>query len=399
MLKNKEQKIKELLSRGTVDLIVKESLEKKLRSGKRLRIKYGIDPTGPKIHLGRASTMRKLAKFQELGYTVVLIIGDFTAQIGDASDKDSERPMLTYEKVKKNMENYLPQLKKVFDVDKAEVHYNSEWLGKLNYFDICRQADNFSVAQILDRDNFSKRFKKGERISLRELLYPLMQGYDSVAIEADIEIGGSDQLFNMLAGRVLQKAYGKPPQDIMTFELMDGTDGRKMSTSWGNVILITDKPEEMYGKIMSMKDELIIQYFRLATEVPLEEIKVMEEELKNQKVNPRDLKMKLAREIVSLYHDKNLAYQAEENFKKIFQKKEIPEDIPEIKIKAKKKNIIDLLTETRLCSSRSEARRVIVQGGVKINGKKVDDIDLEVRLSEEFQVLQKGKRHFIKIKN
>ena len=187
----KEQKIQELLTRGTVDLIVKKDLEEKLKSGKKLRIKYGVDPTGPKIHLGRASTMRKLAKFQELGHQIVLIVGDFTAQIGDASDKTNERPMLTYDDIKKNMENYLPQIGQVIDIKKAEVHYNSEWLGKLDYFDICRQADNFSVAQILDRENFSKRYKEGTRISLRELFYPLMQGYDSVAIKADIELGGS----------------------------------------------------------------------------------------------------------------------------------------------------------------------------------------------------------------
>ncbi len=394
----KEEKIQELLSRGVVDLIVKDNLIKKLKSGKKLRIKFGVDPTGPKIHLGRASTMRRLKKFQELGHQVVLIVGDFTAQIGDASDKDKERPMLTYEKVKENMKNYLPQLGKIFDIEKAEIHYNSEWLGKLDYFDICRQADNFSVAQILDRENFSKRYKNGERISLRELLYPLMQGYDSVAIKADIELGGSDQLFNVLAGRTLQKAYGQEPQDVITFELMDGTDGRKMSTSWGNVILITDHPNDIYGKIMSMKDEMIIQYFKLATDVDLKEIAQMEKDLKNEKINPRDLKMRLAREIISIYYSEKEALSAEKNFKTVFQKKSIPDDIEEFVFSEKELNLIDLLVKTKLCLSKSEARRVIEQGGVKIDNKQIKDINFILKLSKKGNILQKGKRFFAKIK-
>jgi tyrosyl-tRNA synthetase len=395
----KEQKIQELLTRGTVDLIVKKDLEEKLKSGKKLRIKYGVDPTGPKIHLGRASTMRKLAKFQELGHQIVLIVGDFTAQIGDASDKTNERPMLTYDDIKKNMENYLPQIGQVIDVKKAEVHYNSEWLGKLDYFDICRQADNFSVAQILDRENFSKRYKEGTRISLRELFYPLMQGYDSVAIKADIEIGGSDQLFNMLAGRTLQKAYNQKPQDVITYELMDGTDGRKMSTSWGNVILIEDKPNDIYGKIMSMRDEGVLKYFELATDMEMQEIQKIKKDLKADKLNPRDLKMRLAREIITMYHSEKDALDAEENFKKVFQDKGIPEDIEEMKIKKESIGIIDLLVETKLCSSKGEARRVIQQGGVKIDSKQIKDTDLEIKVSNKSKVLQKGKRHFIKIKS
>jgi tyrosyl-tRNA synthetase len=396
-MKNKE-KIEEILTRGVVDLIVKKDLEDKLNSGKKLRIKYGVDPTGPKIHLGRASTMRKLKKFQELGHQVVLIVGDFTAQIGDASDKTNERPMLTYDDVKKNMENYLPQIGRIFDIDSAEVHYNSEWLGKLNYFDICKQADNFSVAQILDRENFSKRYKEGTRISLRETLYPLMQGYDSVAIKSDIEIGGSDQLFNVLAGRTLQKAYGQEPQNIITFELLDGTDGRKMSTSWGNVIVVGQEPNDIFGKIMSMKDELIVQYFTLATDVDIKKIEKMKKDMQDDKINPRDLKMKLAREIITMYHDEDKAAAAEDNFKKVFVDKGIPEDITEIKIGKESVNIIDLLMEIKLCPSKSDARRVIEQGGVKIDEVKVRGIDLEVELSDKPKVIQKGKRHFVKVK-
>ncbi len=393
-----EEKIQELLTRGVIDLIVKKDLEEKLKSGKKLRIKYGVDPTGPKIHIGRAATMRKLKKFQELGHQVVLIVGDFTAQIGDASDKTNERPMLTYEDVKKNMKNYLPQLGKIFDIKKAEVHYNSEWLGKMNYFDICQQADKFSVAQILDRENFSKRYKEGTRISLRETLYPLMQGYDSVAIKSDIEIGGSDQLFNVLAGRTLQKAYGQEPQNVITFELMDGTDGRKMSTSWGNVILVEDDPNDIFGKIMSMKDELIIQYFTLATDVPMDKINEMKKDMQADKINPRDLKMKLAREIITMYHSKDKAEAAQENFKKVFQDKGIPKYIKEAKIGKESMNILDLLTETKLCSSKGEARRVVGQGGVKIDSEQIKDIDFEVELSGKAKILQKGKRHFIKVR-
>ncbi|MBT4277241.1 tyrosine--tRNA ligase [Candidatus Falkowbacteria bacterium] len=413
----KEQKIQELLTRGTVDLIVKKDLEEKLKSGKKLRIKYGVDPTGPKIHLGRASTMRKLAKFQELGHQIVLIVGDFTAQIGDASDKTNERPMLTYDDIKKNMENYLPQIGQVIDIKKAEVHYNSEWLGKLDYFDICRQADNFSVAQILDRENFSKRYKEGTRISLRELFYPLMQGYDSVAIKADIEIGGSDQLFNMLAGRTLQKAYNQKPQDVITYELMDGTDGRKMSTSWGNVILIEDEPNDIYGKIMSMRDEGVLKYFELATDMEMQEIQKIKKDLKANKLNPRDLKMRLAREIITMYHSEKDALNAEENFKKVFQDKGVPKDIKEekidkkwlkLKLKNDKKelvereeysvNILDLLVKTKLCSSKSEARRVVEQGGVKFNKKIIKNVTENVSVDKGWKILQKGKRHFVKIK-
>ncbi len=394
----KDEKIQELLTRGVVDLIVKKDLQEKLKSGKKLRIKYGVDPTGPKIHLGRASSMRRLAKFQELGHKIILIVGDFTAQIGDASDKTSERPMLNFEDVKNNMKNYLPQIGKIIDIKKTEVRYNSEWLGKMNYFDICRQANEFSVAQILDRENFSKRYKEGTRISLRETLYPLMQGYDSVAVKSDIEIGGSDQLFNVLAGRTLQKAYGQEPQNVVTFELMDGTDGRKMSTSWGNVILIEDSPNDMYGKIMSIKDNLIIQYFTLSTDVSMDEANQMKKDLEKDNVNPRDLKMRLAREIVTIYHSKKDALSAEKNFKKVFQDKGVPKDIAEVVVGKKSIGIIDLLVETKMCSSKSDARRVVEQGGVKFDEKPIKDINFDVVITKKSKILQKGKRHFLKIK-
>ncbi|MBU4375636.1 tyrosine--tRNA ligase [Patescibacteria group bacterium] len=392
-----KNKIKELLTRGVVDVIVKKSLEKKLMSGKQLRIKHGVDPTGPKIHLGRASTLRKLAKFQELGHKVVLIIGDFTALIGDASDKDEERPMLTRAQVKENMKGYLKQMGNIFNIEKAEIHYNSEWLSKLNYYDICRQANAFSAAQILDRDNFSKRFKAGERISLREMFYPLMQGYDSVAIKSDIEIGGSDQLFNVLAGRELQRLYKQEPQDIITFKLMDGIDGRKMSTSWGNVICVVEDPKDIYGKIMSMRDEIIAQYFELATDISLSEIKKYEQEMKANKINPRDLKMKLAREIVRIYHGDKKAKQAEEHFIKTVQKKEAPDEVRSKKLEVRSMNIINLLMEVKLVGSKGEARRLIAQNGIKVDGKIVEDANREIKISKKEMLLQRGKRQFVKV--
>lgn len=388
-MENNEQKIKELLKRGVEDVIVKENLEKKLKSGKQLRIKYGIDPTGPKIHLGRASTMRKLKKFQELGHQVVLIIGDFTGQVGDASDKESERPMLSQEEVKENMRDYLDQISRIFDVSKVEVHYNSEWLGKLDFNDICRLADNFSVAEMLDRENFSKRFKEGKRISLREFMYPLMQGYDSVAIKADIEIGGTDQLFNVLAGRTLQKNFKQEPQDIMTFKLLEGVDGRKMSTSWGNVILISDEPNEMFGKIMSIKDELIEKYFEICTDVSSDEVVSL-------LTDPRNAKLKLASEIVKIYHGDQEAQKAQEYFENIFSNKGVPEEVLEIEMKVGEK-LIDILDRNDLARSRTEARQKIVQGGVKINEKTVSNVDYKITKDIDGEILKVGKREFRKI--
>lgn len=381
--------INELINRGTVDVIVKEDLKKKLMSGKPLRIKYGIDPTGPKIHIGRASTMRKLGKFQELGHKVVLIIGDFTGQVGDSSDKDAERPMLSEDQVKENMKDYLAQFKKVFDANKAEIHYNSEWLGKLNFNDICKLADNFSVAEMIDRENFSKRFKEGKRISLREFMYPLMQGYDSVAIEADVEIGGTDQLFNILAGRTLQKASGQDPQNVITFKLLEGTDGRKMSTSWGNVILIEDEPNEMFGKVMSIRDELIEKYFEICTDMDMSEVKKMLS-------SPRDAKIKLACEIVKIYHNEEAARKAQEHFEKVFSKKETPDEIEEVKIE-EGETIIDFLVKTGMADSRGDARRKIEQGGVKIDGEVVKDFNLVLGNMFDGKVVKVGKREFRRI--
>jgi len=385
-----EEKVDELLSRGVRDVIVKEDLRKKMLSGEKLRVKYGIDPTGPKIHLGRASTMRKLAKFQELGHQIVLIIGDFTAQVGDASDKEAERPMLEKEKIEENMRDYLEQLSRVFDISQAEVCYNSQWLSKLDFNDICRLADNFSVAEMLDRENFSQRFKMGKRISLREFMYPLMQGYDSVAIQADVEIGGTDQLFNVLAGRTIQKALGQKAQNILTFELLEGTDGRKMSTSWGNVVLISDSPKEMFGKIMSIKDNLIEKYFLLCTDV---DTKTLGARL----LFPRDAKLDLAEEIVRLYHGQEEARKAREYFLQVFSHREIPTEVPE-ELALIGERLVDFLTRSGLAKSKSEAKKKIEQKGVSIANQLVEKIDFILEEKHKGKIIKVGKRAFRKIK-
>lgn len=391
-----ENKIKELLSRGVEDVIVREHLENQLKSGKQLRIKFGIDPTGPKIHLGRAIPLRKLRALQDWGHKIVLIIGDFTATIGDPSDKTSKRPMLTKEDVKENMRNYENQLGKIIDLEKAEINYNSDWLENLTVREMSALAESFSLQQMLARRNFKERYEKGEEISMREMLYPLFQGYDSVVVKADIEIGGFDQLFNVKAGRIIQEYYGQPQQDILTTQMLEGTDGRKMSTSWGNVINIIDEPNDMFGKIMSAKDELIAKYFLLCTNVPEADIKIMESDMKSNKLNPRDAKLNLAFEIVKIYYGENKAQKAKEEFINIFSKKELPTEIEEFKLKNGKINIIDLLLECGAVKSKGEAKRLIEQKGIKVNDEVVESWDEETEFKGE-EILQVGKRKFLKI--
>lgn len=389
-----EAKIEDILTRGVEDIFVREELEKKLKSGKTLNVKFGIDPTGPKIHLGRAVPLRKLRAFQDLGHQVVLIVGDFTAQIGDPSDKLEKRPMLDEAKIKENLKGYLDILGQIIDIKKTKVVYNSEWLGKLNFGEISKLAESFSVQQMLARRNFKDRFEKGEEISVREFLYPLMQGYDSVMVGADIEIGGFDQLFNIKAGRVIQRYYGKPEQDVLTCQMLEGTDGRKMSTSWGNVINITDEPNEMYGKIMSLRDELIGKYFLLCTSVAEGDIAEMEEGMKTGKLNPKEAKMKLAREIVTIYHDAEKAEEAEEYFTKAFQKKEIPDDVVEVEAGAGEK-LVDVLLRAEMVKSKSDFRRLITEGAISVGGEeKVSDPDESVQEA----VYKIGKKKFLKIK-
>ncbi|KKQ40842.1 MAG: Tyrosine-tRNA ligase [Candidatus Magasanikbacteria bacterium GW2011_GWA2_37_8] len=385
-------KIQELLTRGVDEVIDRVNLEKKLKSGKQLRIKLGIDPTSPNIHIGRSIPLLKLRDFQELGHQVVFIIGDFTGVIGDTSDKDSERPMLEKKMVQENMKNYVKQAGKILDMKKCEVHFNSEWLKKLGYNEICDQADQFSLAEFSARENIRRRLDAGTRVSLRELMYPLMQGYDSVAIKADVELGGTDQRFNLLAGRTLQSHYGQEPQDIVMGPLLEGTDGRKMSSSWGNTINLMAEPNDMFGKVMSIGDELIVKYFNLATRVPMDEVKKYESELKSG-ANPRDLKVRLAFEIVKMYYSEKEAQEAEGYFIATFSNKQTPDEVPEIKPSVY--DIITVLVEAKICASKGDARRQIEQGGVKVNETKVDDFNFVIKSGD---VVQKGSRFFVKVK-
>jgi tyrosyl-tRNA synthetase len=390
------KKIEEILTRGVEEIIERKSLIKKLKSGRQLRIKHGIDPTGPKIHLGRAFQLLKLRAFQELGHKIILIFGDFTAQIGDASDKLAMRKALSEKEVKENLKDYPRQIGKILDIKKTEIRYNSEWLSKLSIKDLLRLSMRFTAQQMIQRRNFKERWEKGIPIGLHELDYPLFQGYDSVVTKADVEIGGSDQLFNLKIGREIQKIYNLPPQDIMTSKMLTGLDGRKMSTSWGNIITLVDSPNEMYGKIMSMKDELIPEYFELCTFLPLIEIKEIAKDLEMKKINPKDLKKRLAREIVTIYHGKELAETAEKEFERIFKEKKLPTRILKIKIKEKKLNILDLLVKTKLAFSKSEGKRLILQKGIKINGKVETNWQKVIEIKKGM-IIQRGKRKFIKI--
>ncbi|MBI5072022.1 tyrosine--tRNA ligase [Candidatus Falkowbacteria bacterium] len=390
-----EKKIQEILTRGVEEVIVKESLEKKLKSGKQLRVKFGIDPTGTDLHIGHAVPLRKLKQFQDLGHKIILLIGDYTARIGDPSGRDKTRPVLSEKEVKRNMKTYVAQAAKVIDIKKVEIRYNSEWYGKRDFtYLLMDLTSKITVARVLERDDFQKRLKEGSDIQMQEMVYPLLQGYDSVALQADVELGGSDQKFNLLMGRKVQKRYDQPEQDIITVPLLEGIDGeKKMSKSYGNYIALLDSPEDMFGKVMSIPDALILKYFELTTDVPLEEAR------KNIEDNPMGAKKRLAREIVTLYHSVKEAKEAEENFVKIFQKKEAPSEVLSFKLKVKSLNIVDLLTETGLAASRSEARRLVEQGGVKVGDKIINDINAVVEIPAEGVLVQKGKRHFVKVKS
>ncbi len=389
-------KIDDLLSRNVEDIIIKDRLKEKLLSGKKLRIKFGIDPTGPSIHLGRAVPLWKLRAFQDLGHQVVIIVGDFTATIGDPSDKLEKRPMLDKKTIEQNMKEYKKIIGRIIDIKKAEFIYNSSWLKKLTFVEISQLAESFSVQQMSARRNFKDRIDKNEDISLREFLYPLMQGYDSVAVKSDVEIGGFDQLFNLKAGRVIQKHYGQVEQDIVTTSMLEGTDGRKMSTSWGNVILITDEPNDMFGKVMSLNDNLIIKYFSLTTSTPKEEIEKIENNIKSGG-NPRDAKILLGKKIVSMYYGEKKADIAHEYFISTFQKKEIPDDTEEVSAHPNEK-LSDLLVRAKIVESKSEFRRLVEQGGIhKIQQSEENTITDQFVLAES-GTYKIGKRRFLKIK-
>lgn len=392
----KNEKIEEILNRGTEDIIEKKHLKEALFSNKKLNIKLGIDPTGPKIHLGRATILMKLKDFQDLGHKITLIIGDFTALIGDASDKTAMRKPLSSEEIKENMKNYLPQIGKIIDLKKVDVRYNSEWLKKLSIKEMISICMHFTAQQMIQRRNFKERWSEGKEIGLHELLYPIFQGYDSVAIKSDIEIGGFDQLFNLKAGREMQKIFNQKPQDIMTLKMIYGLDGRKMSTSWGNVINVTDDPKDIFGKIMSLKDELIFDYFETCTRVPIGKIKEIKKTIKN----PKEVKKILGMEIIKQFYSEKEAREAKAEFEKVFEKKDLPTEIKEIRIKEKELNILDLIVLTRLSKSKAEAKRVVEQGGIKIiRGEEiVIEKDWKKIITIDDMVIQSGKRNFIKIK-
>ena len=390
----KEERILRLLTHTVEEVIVKDDLEKRLRTKKPLRIKFGIDPTGDRIHVGHAVVYWKLREFQDLGHQVVILIGDYTAMIGDSSDKTSERQMQTREQVKQNMRSYLKQIGQIIDLEKAEVRYNSEWLKKLSFLDVLELASEFKVAQMLERDNFRERFDSQKPIGLQEFLYPMMQGYDSVALHADVELGGHDQLFNMMAGRTLQKRAGQQPQAVMAMQLLIGTDGKKMSKSQTNCIFITDSPLDMYGKVMALNDEMIPHYYRLATDVHADIIQQIEQNLA-QGDNPRDTKAALARTIVARYHGEQAAVQAEAAWEKQFRQGDMPVDIESYQ--ADDKELADGigLLANAFGVTKSEVRRLLEQGGVKLDGEVVDTVhDLRIKAGT---IAQLGKRRFKKI--
>ena len=394
MIKNQD-KINEVLTRGVEDVIVRQDLEKLLLSGKKIKVYLGIDPTSTRITLGNAVPLRKLRDFQNLGHEVIFLVGSFTALIGDTSDKDAMRKALTEKEIEANFKTYKKQAAKILDFSKAKIKYNGDWLGKLKFADIVKLAQNFTVQQMIERDMYQKRLADKKPIGLHEFLYPLMQGYDSVAMDVDLEIGGNDQLFNMLAGRTLMKIYKNKEKYVLTTALIEGLDGRKMSKSYGNTVDLTDEPSDMFGKLMSLKDELIIKYFELCTDMPMDEIKDIEQSI-HAGANPREAKFKLATEIVKLYHGAKAAVKAGEEFNNIFQQHGKPDDMETVKLPVANYKLQDLLVKLSLAPSKSEAQRLIEQGGVRIDDKVLSDWKASVAVKKGM-VVQVGKRKFVKI--
>jgi len=391
-----------LIKRNTVEIIQERDLLRRIENKGCLKIKFGVDPTTPDIHLGHSVILLKLRCFQDLGHQVILLIGDFTARVGDPSGRIKTRKPLSSYQIMANAKTYQHQSFKILDPAKTKVLFNSEWLSRMNFSRVLKLASHYTVARMLERDDFHKRYRENYPIGLHEFMYPLMQAYDSVALKADIEIGGTDQKFNLLLARQIQKSYGQPPQIIITMPILEGTDGvEKMSKSLGNYIGITESPQEMYGKIMSLPDDLVFRYFRLATLLSDEEIGLKESQLQEGKLHPKIIKKDLAKEIVSFYHDRSSAEAEEERFETVFGKKEIPEEIPFYYLDSQKMKegriwIVKLLQQTGLVRSSSQARRLIEQGGVRWDGKKVEDINLEICPADK-HVLQVGKRKFVRI--
>ncbi|MBI4098796.1 MAG: tyrosine--tRNA ligase [Candidatus Magasanikbacteria bacterium] len=388
------QKIHELLTRGVAEIYpTKEALEKLLLSGKRIRLYMGVDPTSPYLHIGHALQLRKMRQFQDLGHEVILLIGSFTGMIGDPTDKTAARKRLTRAEVMTNAKTYKKQASKILSftgTHAAKVMFNDKWLSRFTFANVLDLAGHFTIQQLIQRDMFQHRLQEDKPISLPEFLYPLMQGYDSVAMNVDLEIGGTDQTFNMLAGRTLMKAMKNKEKFVMTLKLLTNDEGKKMSKTEGGFIALSDTPEEMFGKIMAMDDSVIIPYFELATDVPMNEIAEMQKKMKGG-ANPRDLKARLAHTVVAMYHSAAAADKSAAHFAHVFQAKEKPSDMPTVKARG---TIVDVLVAAKIASSKSDARRLIEQGGVKVDDVVVTDIEMAVKRGS---VIQKGKRFFVKV--
>ena len=401
-MKSVEEQL-EYLTKGCVDIIQEDELKAKLsrsiKEKKPLKVKTGFDPTAPDIHVGHTVLIRKMKHFQDMGHDVIFLIGDFTGLIGDPSGRSATRPPMTQEQIKKNAETYKTQIFKILDPKKTIIDFNSRWLGKLTSFDIINLMAKYTVARILERDDFSKRLRNGQPISSHELLYPLMQAYDSVALEGDVELGGTDQKFNLLVGRDIQREYNQDPQIVMTMPLLEGLDGvEKMSKSLNNYIGITDVPNEIFGKIMSISDTLMFRYFELLTDVSSSQVSQWKKDIQNNTINPKDLKVQLAKQIVSDFWSEDDGKKAALEFDRIFKQKEQPKDIQEIELKSSAVPLIDLITEQNILPSRGEAKRLIRQGGLYLDGQRVEDIGQILDIGSKKEItLKVGKRKFFKL--
>lgn len=388
--------LKQLLDENVATIHVRENLERKLRSGRPLRVKMGFDPSAPDIHLGHYVGLKKMRQFQELGHTIVVIIGDWTAQIGDPSGRSAQRKMLGPEEVKANAQNYLDQFFKVVDEDRAEIRWQSSWFGSFDLSDVLRLTSKFTVAQMLQRDDFAKRYADGSPIGIVEFLYPLLQAYDSVAVQADVEMGGTDQTFNLLVGRDIQREMGQTPQDILTVPILVGLDGEiKMSKSLNNYVGIDEDPNQMYGKIMSIPDTVIETYLRLVSDIPAARVDEMTQGLADGTAHPRDVKDALATDVVRLFHGGEAAGRAREEFSRIFREHQVPSDMPELAIDVPA-TIVSLILQAGLAASNNEARRLVQQGGVRLDSVKVTSAEEELNLASP-TVLQVGRRRFVRL--
>ncbi|MFH0799166.1 MAG: tyrosine--tRNA ligase [Pseudomonadota bacterium] len=389
----------EVIKRGAIEIVGEEELAAKLKKGQPLRVKAGFDPTAPDLHLGHTVVMQKLKAFQDLGHQVVFIIGDYTSLIGDPSGRNAARPPLTPEEIKVNLKTYVEQASKILDMENAELCYNSEWLGKLDFRGVLELASHYNVARMMEREDFRSRMSAGDSLAIHEFLYPLMQGYDSVAVKADVELGGTDQIFNLLIGRDIQRAYGLEPQVVLTMPLLVGTDGvQKMSKSYGNYIGIAEPPRDIFGKMMSISDDLMWTYYELLSDLSTAEIEELKEELVIGKLHPKLAKENLAMEIIERFHSEKAAVEARDEFERVFAKKGKPDEIQELSMQATGESVslVDAIVDIGLCVSKTDARRMIEQNAVEVDDKKVADMRATIS-TKEGHLLKVGKRRFAKI--